>query len=89
MIKEIAKARVDYLKSKGDLVAPDYSFRSQTALEVKTLPGVQHFPIPLSKRKTAVLAFESLPVEKKDIEAIKKWLDLFTESLTEVENEKV
>lgn len=41
------------------------------------------FPIPLSKRKQAAIAFETLPVEKKDIEAIKKWLELFEESLTE------
>jgi len=43
---------------------------------------VKHYPIPLSKGKTAVISFEVLPVEKKDIDAIKKWLDLFGESLT-------
>jgi hypothetical protein len=47
----------------------------------------QHmFPIPLSKRNQATIAFENLPVEKKDIDSIKKWLELFTDSLTE--NEK-
>jgi hypothetical protein len=48
------------------------------------LPGLV-FPIPLSKRKQAAIAFESLPVEKKDIAAIKAWLELFSDSLTEEE----
>lgn len=88
MIKEIAKARTDdYLKSKTTLLKSDYPFRPQSSLEVQPIPGIQHFPIPLSKRKTAILAFETLPVEKKDIEAIKKWLDLFAESLTESQGE--
>ena len=41
------------------------------------------FPIPLSKRKQATIAFESLPVDKKDIAAIEGWLKLFAPSLTE------
>lgn len=47
----------------------------------------KHYPIPLSKGKTAVVGFETLPVDKKDIEAIKKWLELFSDSLTEPEEE--
>lgn len=42
----------------------------------------KHYPIPLSKGMTAVIGFESLPVDKKDIEKIKKWLDLFSDELT-------
>jgi adenylosuccinate synthase len=45
--------------------------------------GIQTFPIPLSKRKKAAIIFESLPIEKKDIDAIKSWLDLFKDTLTE------
>lgn len=47
----------------------------------------KHYPIPLSKGKTAIIGFESLPVEKKDIDAIKKWLELFADSLTENKND--
>jgi len=47
--------------------------------------GAQSFPIPLSRGKKAVIMFEALPVEKRDIEAIKKWLELFLDSLTETE----
>jgi len=43
------------------------------------------FLIPLSKRKQATIAFESLPVDKKDIAAIEGWLKLFAPSLTEEE----
>lgn len=46
----------------------------------------QSFPIPLSKGKKAAINFESLPVEMKDIEVIKSWLELFADSLTESEN---
>lgn len=52
--------------------------------KTQSLPGLV-FPIPLSKRKQAAIAFESLPVEKKDIAAIKAWLELFSDSLTETE----
>lgn len=50
---------------------------------VSTATAVKHYPIPLSKGKTAVISFEVLPVENKDIDAIKRWLDLFGPSLTE------
>jgi len=43
----------------------------------------QCFPIPLSKGRKVAINFESLPVELKDIEAIKEWLELFSDSLTE------
>lgn len=46
------------------------------------------FPVPLSKGKMAIINFDSLPVEKKDIEIIKKWLDLFSDSLTEIRTEE-
>lgn len=49
--------------------------------------AIKHYPIPLSKGKTAVIGFESLPVRKKDIEVIKKWLELFEGSLTESDKE--
>ncbi|MBF0506098.1 MAG: hypothetical protein HQL09_04620 [Nitrospirae bacterium] len=51
-----------------------------------TATNVKHYPIPLSKGKTAVIAFEALPIGKKDIDAIKKWLELFSDSLTETED---
>lgn len=44
--------------------------------------GAQFFPIPLSKMKKAVISFQTLPIEKGDIIKIKKWLDLFSYSLT-------
>ncbi len=47
--------------------------------------AAKHYPIPLSKGKTAIIAFEELPIEKEDVENIKKWLDLFSGTLTEVE----
>lgn len=41
------------------------------------------YPIPLSGGKNVALVFESLPIEKKDVEAIKKWLEYFSDNLTE------
>lgn len=41
------------------------------------------YPIPLSKGKNAAIVFESLPVEKKDIEALRKWLEFYSDNLTE------
>jgi hypothetical protein len=49
----------------------------------------KHYPIPLSKGMTAVIGFETLPVDKKDIEKIKKWLELFADELTEADSESV
>lgn len=46
----------------------------------------KHYPIPLSKGMTALIGFEALPVDKKDIEKIKKWLELFSDELTEGDN---
>lgn len=47
--------------------------------------GYQSFPVPLSKGRKAAITFESLPIEKEDVENIKKWLDLFSGTLTEAE----
>ncbi len=45
--------------------------------------GIETFPIPLSKGRKAAIVFEGLPVDSKDIEAIKKWLEFFSDNLTE------
>ncbi|MBI5663785.1 MAG: hypothetical protein HZC49_01660 [Nitrospirae bacterium] len=47
--------------------------------------AAKHYPIPLSKGKTAIISFEVLPIEKKDVDAIKKWLEFFSDNLTETE----
>lgn len=44
---------------------------------------VHNFLIPLSKGKKAAITFEALPVTEKDIEMIRKWLDLFADALIE------
>lgn len=41
------------------------------------------YPIPLSEGENAAIMFSRLPVKKKDIEAIKKWLEYFSDNLTE------
>ncbi|OPY80944.1 MAG: hypothetical protein A4E64_00108 [Syntrophorhabdus sp. PtaU1.Bin058] len=53
--------------------------------DIEKLPVMKGtiYPIPLSKRNQAAIAFETLPIEKKDIIAIKKWLELFESSLTD------
>jgi hypothetical protein len=41
------------------------------------------FPIPLRKQKQAVIAFSALPLDKADLELLKKWIDLMADNLTE------
>jgi hypothetical protein len=41
------------------------------------------YPIPLSEGKNAAITFERLPIKKKDVDAIKKWLEYFADNLTE------
>lgn len=48
-----------------------------------TPKAIKSYPIPLSEGKNAMIVFENLPVKKKDIEAIKKWLEFFSDNLTE------
>ncbi|MEE8329983.1 MAG: hypothetical protein V3R54_08650 [Thermodesulfovibrionia bacterium] len=57
----------------------------ETKIESVSPTGFQSFHIPLSKGRKAAIAFETLPIDKQDIENIKKWLDLFTGTLTEIE----
>lgn len=41
------------------------------------------FPIPLRKQNQAMLSFARMPLEKSDLELLKKWIDLMEENLTE------
>lgn len=41
------------------------------------------FPIPLRKQNQAVISFARMPLDKKDIELLKGWIDLMEENLTE------
>ena len=41
------------------------------------------FPIPLKNKNQAILSFASLPLDKDDLERLKKWIDLFESNLTE------
>jgi hypothetical protein len=91
---ELAKAEEDM--NKGDTntgqqnIPPNLPGLPLKKLDTSDRPEIvaKHYPIPLSKGKTAVIAFETLPVEKKDIDAIKKWLELFVDSLTETDEDK-
>ena len=46
----------------------------------------QSFPIPFSNRNKVTILFDKLPVQKEDLEKMKKWIDLFGDSLTEEES---
>ena len=46
-------------------------------------PLSHSFPIPLKFHNQAVLSFGSLPVDKDDLDRIKKWIELFEFNLTE------
>ena len=41
------------------------------------------FPIPLKYKNQAMLTLGSLPIDRDDLERIKKWIDLFGSHLTE------
>jgi hypothetical protein len=60
---------------------------SDVPLQRNIQEGLKTFAIPLSKMKNAVISFEAMPLEKKDITNIKAWLDLFESSLTGIESE--
>ncbi len=41
------------------------------------------FPIPLKNQNQAVLSFSKLPVDRSDLDLLKKWIDLLESNLTE------
>ena len=47
----------------------------------------ESFPIPFLKGNKATIVFDRLPVMQKDLDKLKRWIDLFGESLIEYENE--
>jgi len=82
--KEIEKKEVIPAREEEKLKIGHQMQNIENSLIYKA--GAQTFPIPLSKRNKAAIVFETLPLDKKDIEKIKSWLDLFSDSLTEPEN---
>jgi hypothetical protein len=46
------------------------------------------FPIPLKRQNQAMISFGSLPLEKADLDLLKKWIDLMAENLTEAPNQQ-
>ena len=52
----------------------------------KSPRGTTHsFPIPFLKGNKATIVFDKLPVQQSDLDKIKKWIDLFGESLIDME----
>jgi len=77
----------DDVKTRDDInVILSGKEQGKTQIMENTTPIVSKtYPIPLSKGKNAAIIFETLPVEKKDIEAIRKWLEFYSDNLTETE----
>jgi hypothetical protein len=75
--KRPIKEDMDKMKGQGNI---------STYTEPSQITG-QSFPIPFLKGNKATIVFDKLPVQKSDLEKIKSWIDLFEESLVEVNKE--
>jgi hypothetical protein len=72
----------------GEIQNPKQDVIMQTTMQTEQT-GMQSYPIPISKMKKVIISFESLPVNKNDIKAIKNWLNLFSSSLTGIEEPEI
>ena len=92
------KATLEYAgllngKDETDKVKPE---RYEETKEMKDMVGrrehggsqlglIHSFPIPFLKGNKATIVFDKLPVQQSDLDKIKKWIDLFGESLVDMD----
>ena len=72
----------DMQKTNADVTVNAEPLTISTKISAKVIIS---YPIPLSEGKNATITFSSLPIKKKDVDAIKKWLEFFSDNLTETE----